>query len=92
MDIALSEKSKNSYDGTITVLAEDEKAVVNLDNITVVNEKKGYISGNISFEVEEQAYNLALTADENSQTIYSCNCCDLLGILRRAAKNSCHSA
>ena len=69
MDIALSEKSKNSYDGTITVLAEDEKAVVNLDNITVVNEKKGYVSGNISFEVEEQKYNLALTADENSQTV-----------------------
>lgn len=69
MDIALSEKSKNSYDGTITVLAEDEEAVVNLDNITVVNEKKGYVSGNISFEVEEQAYNLALTADENSQTV-----------------------
>ena len=63
------EKSKNSYDGTITVLAEDEKAVVNLENITVVNEKKGYVSGNISFEVEEQKYNLALTADENSQTV-----------------------
>ena len=60
---------QNNLVDKITVLAEDEKAVVNLENITVVNEKKGYISGNISFEVEEQKYNLALTADENSQTV-----------------------
>lgn len=68
MDIALTEKDEKTYDGTVSVVSDGEEISAEISDLTVVNEKKGYMSGNISAKIDEQTFALALSADDNSQT------------------------
>ncbi len=68
MDIALTEKDEKTYDGTVSVVSDGEEISAEISDLTVVNEKKGYMSGNISLKAAEQTFALALSADDNSQT------------------------
>ncbi len=69
MDIALTEKDKKSYDGTITILAEGEEISAEIADLTVVDEKKCYMTGNISVSAEEETISLALSTEDNAQII-----------------------
>ncbi|MBR3970407.1 MAG: hypothetical protein IKJ87_04950 [Ruminococcus sp.] len=68
MDIALTEKDEKTYDGTVSVVSDGEEISAEISDLTVVNEKKGYMSGNISAKIDEQTFALSLSADDNSQT------------------------
>ncbi len=69
MDISLTEKDKKSYDGTITILAEGEEVSAEIANLTLVDEKKCYMTGNISVSAEEETISLALSTEDNAQII-----------------------
>lgn len=71
MNIALTEKEKKSYDGTITMLADGDEISAEIANLTVVDEKKGYMTGNISVSAEEETISLALSTEDNAQVISS---------------------
>lgn len=71
MDITLTEKKGKSYDGTITLDSADSDATIDITDLTVVDEKKGYLSGNILISADEQKFAVALSSDEKSQIISS---------------------
>ncbi len=67
-DIALTENDK-TYNGTVDINAEGEEVSVKIDNVTITDEEKGLMNGNISLTVADQTYSLNLTAGENSQSV-----------------------
>jgi hypothetical protein len=69
MDISLTEKDKKSYDGKITILAEGNEIIAEIADLTVVDEKKCYMTGNISVSAEEETISLALSTEDNAQII-----------------------
>lgn len=69
MDISLTEKDKKSYDGTVTILADGEEVTAEIADLTVVDEKKCYMTGNISVSAEEETISLALSTEDNAQII-----------------------
>lgn len=71
MDIKLTESDDKAYSGSVSVTSEGETMSAEIKDLTVVDEKKGYMTGNISFEVEEQAISLGLGTADGKQTISS---------------------
>ncbi len=71
MDIALTEDENKTLDGTITILADGDEISAEITDFTVVDEKKGYMTGNVSFTTEEDAISLNLTTEDNAQLISS---------------------
>lgn len=71
VNIALTEKDKKSYDGTVTILADGEEVTAEIANLTIVDEKKGYMTGNISVSAEEETISLTLSTEDNTQVISS---------------------
>lgn len=71
MNIALTEKDKKSYDGTITMTVDGDEISAEIANLTVVDEKKCYMTGNISVSAEEETISLALSTEDNAQIISS---------------------
>ncbi len=69
MDISLTEKNKKSYDGKITILAEGDEITAEIADLTVVDEKKCYMTGNISVSAAEETISLALSTEDNAQII-----------------------
>ena len=71
MDIKLTESGDKAYSGSVSVTSEGETMSAEIKDLTVVDEKKGYMTGNISFEVEDQAISLDLGTADGKQTISS---------------------
>ncbi len=71
MDIKLTESGDKAYSGSVSVTSEGETMSAEIKDLTVVDEKKGYMTGNISFEVEDQTISLDLGTADGKQTISS---------------------
>lgn len=71
MDIKLTESGDKAYSGSVSVTSEGETMSAEIKDLAVVDEKKGYMTGNISFEVEDQAISLDLGTADGKQTISS---------------------
>lgn len=71
MDIKLTESGDKAYNGSISVTSEGDTISAEIKDLTVVDEKKGYMTGTISFEAEDQTISLDLGTADGKQTISS---------------------
>lgn len=71
MDIKLTESGDKAYSGSVSVTSEGETMSAEIKDLTVVDEKKCYMTGTISFEVEDQTISLDLGTADGKQTISS---------------------
>ncbi len=71
MDISLTEKSEKSYDGTITMTVDGDEVSAEITGLTVVDEKNGYMSGNVSVSAEGETISVALSTEDNAQIVTS---------------------
>ena len=66
----LSEGSKDTYSGTITVALEENSVLLDLEDFKIVDDKRGYCSGSLTASTEDEPnlFTLSLDSDGKSQT------------------------
>ena len=66
----LSEDSKDTYSGTITVALEENSVLLDLEDFKIVDDKRGYCSGSLTASTEDEPnlFTLSLDSDGKSQT------------------------
>ena len=66
----LSEGSKDTYSGTITVALEENSVLLDLEDFKIVDDERGYCSGSLTASTEDEPnlFTLSLDSDGKSQT------------------------